>query len=162
MCLRTLSIAVLCLLSLLALSACASLDAGAEESDLTVQWCPASGEVIWSLEFGGVLEAEEPVPWTGDYGYSLVGGRSGVGGGRGSSHGRGGHVDTASRYRLSETVILGGRPQSLRVTVGGTHGPEVSGWTLSMERRFRLSSPTLSPEQGCVFMDVHELTKPTG
>jgi len=147
-------IALLCLLSLVALSACVSQDVEVQASDLTVQWCPGSGEVIWSLEFGDDPGAQDPVAWPGDYGYSIRGERSGAGGGGGSSHGRGGRLEPGSRWRLSNTVDLGSRPHSLRVTIGRDTEPSPTGSMGPMDVRFELSIPSTPTGSRCVFMDA--------
>ncbi|MEE2779876.1 MAG: hypothetical protein VYE15_05075 [Myxococcota bacterium] len=153
-------IGLVCLVAFLALPACDSFEGDDEVSDLTAQWCPASGEVIWALEFGEGPVGMEPMPWTGDYGYSLAGERSGAGGGRGSSHGCCAGIAPEGRWRLSETVSLGGRPQSLRVTVGGVSPQQRPGLSLPQTRRFLLSTPERSPHAegpGCILMDVQML-----
>ena len=68
------------------LSGCASVDAyRVEDDDLTVQWCPETGETTLHFDFGVASDdATQPRLWRGGYHVSVMGGRTAMG--RGVSH----------------------------------------------------------------------------
>jgi hypothetical protein len=100
---------------------------------LELAWCPAEGNVEWTLDFG--LEGErsapaETVPWTGWHSFFMLGPHGGAGSGAGGSlcgcgHGRcpcGGQTtgDRVRSWRIKGVMPIGTIPTEARVNV---HGP---------------------------------------
>lgn len=152
---------LLWLLASMMLLSCDSMgDQQAPSRDLAIQWCPSSGEVTWTFDFGDADGDLEPQTWTGDYQYSMTGTGSGAGGARSSSscsHGADreiGPLEHPARWRLSGTVELGSRPETLSVTI--EEGPEKMWRAASgpIQARFEISDPPLYQGDDCVSLDA--------
>ena len=150
------------------LFACAPLDPEeVGDEDLTVEWCPQTGETNIHFDFGvdpdGTLA---PHIWEGGHHLSLTGPRSGMGQGAICSAPQAGRLITAEDWppmtpgriwRLTARGEMLERPDRLQVHVSGLDGGYSSRCGVracrpgdeDLRARFDLSAPSVEDDSGC-------------
>jgi hypothetical protein len=105
------------------LSGCASVDTyRVEDEDLTVQWCPETGETTLHFDFGDASDdATEPRLWRGGYHVSVTSVRAAMFAGGRSAMGRGvSHAAFKSGQAITEEDLAPMTPgRAWRLTVRG-------------------------------------------
>jgi hypothetical protein len=161
------------------LSGCASVDTyRVEDEDLTVQWCPETGETTLHFDFGDASDdATEPRLWRGGYHVSVTsvraamfaGGRSAMG--RGVSHAafKSGQAITEEdlapmtpgrAWRLTVRGEMQERPEQARVHLRGGPGPVESAEASSHTARFVIVERPDQEVSGCLDLSARLMESP--
>lgn len=156
------------------LSACTSLDPlevqdEVQDEDLTVQWCPETGETTLHFDFGVASDGTtEPPLWNGGYHVSVTAEGSGMGSGVSHAAFKSGQAITdedmapmtpGRAWRLTVRGELQERPERAVVRLRGDVAARSREESRSLGARFDLLAPGVEDDSGCQLL-VARLHKP--